>query len=230
MIGASVSGPYRSKDGSLNQDAFLLQSNRKYQLAVVCDGMGSKPYAREGARKATLAVQAAASIWMRHGQQKPERLIRLIHQIWNVMIEPLDGRDAVTTCLIAILDRSGKGLIAQLGDGLIFWKQPNGVNCSLILQDRDFINETTGLGIANSISAWRWQVVQGFSTGHSLLLCTDGISESIEEALVPEFIDWLAQTYHWMPHSLANWRLSRQLINWPNPIHQDDKTLCLLWA
>jgi serine/threonine protein phosphatase PrpC len=229
-IGASIAGPYRKKEGSLNQDAHLLQSHCQYQLAVVCDGMGSKLHARAGAQRATLAVQSAASIWMQHGQRNPERLIRLIHQIWNVMIEPLEAREAVTTCLLALVDRNGAGMMAQLGDGLILWQQGTEEIYSLKAAQRDFVNETTGLGIAKKTQDWRWQPIENFQAGHRLLLCTDGVSESLEEDQLPEFVEWLIRKYRWLPRPLAHWKLKQQLANWPNPHHQDDKTLCLLWA
>ena len=229
-IGASVAGPYRKKEGSLNQDAFLLQSHGQYQLVVVCDGMGSKPFAREGAEWATLAVKTAAEIWMKHGERKPERLIRLIHQIWNVMIEPLEAREAVTTCLLGLIDRNGAGIMAQLGDGLMLWQQGAEEVQSLKAPQRGFVNETTGLGIAKNTQDWRWQQIENFQAGHRLLLCTDGVSESLEEEHIPAFVDWLHQKCRWLPRPLANWKLKQLLANWPNPHHQDDKTLCLLWA
>lgn len=229
-IGATIPGPFRRKEGSINQDAFLIHSKSGYRLAVVCDGLGSKPQSRQGAIKATQAVKSAIAIWMQNGKQKPDRLIRLIHQIWNLLIEPLESTECATTCLFAVVDSSGQGLMAQLGDGIVFWKMPGGHYQLLQAPERDFLNETTGLGIAKSTEEWQWKQISGFGQGHRLLICTDGVSESINTTQLSGFSDWLASSYNWVPQTIANWHLSYQLSNWPNLYHQDDRTLCLLWA
>ena len=52
LCGASVTGPGHIAKDIVNQDSFLCINKRNYMLFVVSDGMGSKPFADLGSKKA----------------------------------------------------------------------------------------------------------------------------------------------------------------------------------
>jgi serine/threonine protein phosphatase PrpC len=230
ILGASVAGPLKSKEGLENQDAILALRNRQFSLAVVCDGMGSKKYSSQGAKAATVSVNLALQNWMVNGNRVQERLLKLIHQDWNIRIEQYGGREAATTCLFACIDNQGNGIAAQLGDGLIAWTREGKEINRLEEKNREFINETTGLGIAKDLKSWRTFNIEGFRKGDAIFLLSDGISEALEPSDNAGFLYYLKQTYCKWPFWLRRRRLIKSLKDWPNPAHVDDKSVCIIWS
>lgn len=228
LFGASVRGPAHIQDNLKNQDALLLRRLGKLGcLAVVSDGMGSRPYADVGARYACKAVQVAIKKLGQSGFN-PKVLIPEIHRQWVQLVLPLRTQDAVTTCLFAWVLPDGRALVAQLGDGLIYGRLNSGY-WQLSQTDKTFGNATTGLGIARKLSDWRWLVFEEATDSVEISIMTDGISDD----LLPEnYCDFAAEVRKALsPKSarLAKKWITHQLNNWPSPLHGDDKTFAAIY-
>lgn len=230
ILGASVAGPLKMNEGLENQDAIMALRNRQFSLGVVCDGMGSKKYSSQGAKAATVSVSLALQNWMVNGNRVQERLLKLIHQDWNIRIEQYGGREAATTCLFACIDEQGNGIAAQLGDGLIVWTREGKELRRLEEKNREYVNETTGLGIAKDLKSWRSFVIEGFHEGDVIFLFSDGISESVEPEQLNGFFHYLKGSYCKWPLRWRRRKLRKSLKDWPNPAHVDDKSVCILWS
>ena len=89
----------------------LLSDNMAW--AVVCDGMGSRPRSREGARAATLAVRDAWRLWQKSPVGLIEDLIRLIEAAWRLRLGIIKAEEAATTCLFYAEDEYGRAAQAQ---------------------------------------------------------------------------------------------------------------------
>lgn len=229
IIGATVAGPPKLKEGRENQDAILCEKMPHYLLGVVCDGMGSKPFSAQGAKAATLAVSQAMKTWMENGNRSPERLIKLIHQDWNIRVESHGARDAATTCLFVAIDQQGNGIAAQLGDGLICWTR-RGASFHILEEAKEgFVNETTGLGISKNIHDWRFLKIAGFEKNDSIYLLSDGVSEAVDKEQRIPFLKYLKASYCKWPLVLRRSQLRKSLLQWPNPAHSDDKSVCIIW-
>lgn len=229
MLGASVAGPSHVQEGSQNQDAFQMMKGNGYIIAVVCDGMGSASKGREGAEAAVQSVLEAMKIWIAAKVQNTERLLKLIHQIWNIKVDQWGGRESATTCLFAILKDDGSGYLARLGDGLILAKTSGTGTIRLAEDKQGFANETRALGTVTDLKHWEIKQFEGFQKGDSIMLCSDGISEDIEPGKELGFMQHLKETYgnRWI--WCAQRSLTRDLNNWPTDKHSDDKTICLVW-
>ncbi|MBY6093953.1 PP2C family serine/threonine-protein phosphatase [Ferrimonas balearica] len=228
IFGASVKGPAHILDNLPNQDALLLRRLGKLgTLAVVCDGMGSRPHADIGARKACNAVQAAIKKLGDSGFC-PKALIPEIHRQWVRQVQPLRTQDAVTTCLFAWVLPDGRALAAQLGDGLIYGRVNNDT-WQLSQTDKAFGNATTGLGIAKKLSDWRWLVFEEASDSIEISMMTDGISDDLLPESYSDFAAEVRKALRSKSTKNAKKWIAHQLNNWPAPLHGDDKTFAAIY-
>jgi serine/threonine protein phosphatase PrpC len=155
-------------------------------------------------------------------------LFRLIHALWNVRVHAI-GRDAcATTCLFAVVTKDGRLLLAQLGDGLVMLKTPQGTTTLEPPSDR-FGNATTGLGIAADVREWRFHFESHFTGAASILLATDGVSDDILSEKRTDFLTFLINQYGAQPPLQRAHSIAKQLRAWPTPRHLDDKTVAVLW-
>jgi serine/threonine protein phosphatase PrpC len=226
--GVSVRGPLHIRDGLPNQDSCRALRGPFGKGFVVCDGLGSKRYAAEGARFATLSVADAVRIWSREPAASDEQLLRLIHNLWNMKVNALGVENCATTCLFAVGLSGGDLLIAQLGDGIVLAGYPTGPAVPLKPERTGFSNTTTGLGIATSVSEWQVSRTPAIA-GTTVILATDGVSDDILPDCLDEFVRLMrAHLIPATPQARQAW-LRRELRNWSTPGHLDDKTLAMLW-
>lgn len=227
-MGASVRGPEHRKDGRPNQDAWLSRVARGTALAVVCDGLGSRPHAAVGARAACRAVADAVRHWADSPNAPPELLLRLVHALWNVRVHPTGRDDSATTCLFAVMTKDRRLLLGQLGDGLVMLKTPMGTTTLEAPAER-FGNATTGLGIASDVREWRLHIEPVFTGKGAILLATDGVADDLLPEKRAEFLDFLVTRYGARPAAARTRSIAKELREWPTPRHRDDKTLAVLW-
>jgi len=213
-------------DGLRNQDAWAKARVGDYLVAVISDGMGSRPRADTGSRAACKAVIDAMRAWCRSEGAELELLIALIHIMWRVRVAPLQPQDCACTCLLAAAHRKGGGFVAQLGDGAILLRNSSGVEVVAPDRESGFSNETQALGFTSRISAWRTQYF-GKET-RNVVLCTDGVSDDLVPEAYEDFSDWLVKEIGRLPASARWGRLRRELGAWPTPAHTDDKTIAVL--
>ena len=228
-IGSSVRGPRHLVEGTPNQDAWRVCCRNRFFVAVVCDGLGSRTHSGFGARAACRAVVAAAGSWSRAHSSSTEALLRLIHAQWTVELGERAREECATTCLFALFTTDGRGLLGQLGDGLIYFRSRSlsGVMVGSVAQG-DFTNETTGLGIATNLSAWSTTELPSTSPGDCLMIATDGVSDDLVEDRRDALLDHAAGRYS--PKAADSGRvLARDLRKWPVVRHTDDKTMLFAW-
>lgn len=227
-MGASVQGPEHRRTGHPNQDAWMSRVTQGVTLAVVCDGLGSRPHSATGSRAACVAVADAVRHWAAQPNVPPEMLLRLVHALWNVRVHAT-GRDAcATTCLFAVVTKDGRLLLAQLGDGLVMLKTSQGITTLEPPSDR-FGNTTTGLGIATDVREWRFHYEPLFTGAASIMLATDGVADDLLLEKRSEFMTFLINQYGGLPAQQRTRAIAKQLRAWPTPRHLDDKTVAVLW-
>ena len=228
-FGASVRGPSNKSKRKLKEDAWLGVKRSWGYLIVACDGMGSKENARKGAKEACHAVKDAVQLWQAYGAPI-EYLFKTIHLFWEYRIHPLYPNDCAATCLFAFLNNENEITIAQLGDGVCVIRDKSG-NVNLLDDDESgFTNNTTGLGIANSIKNWRYSFLKTFAPGSAVLLATDGVSEDVEKNRLGDMTYDVVSEYRGMSPRKRWVTLCYELRNWATPHHLDDKTITLLWS
>ncbi len=226
VVASSVRGPLHVRDGLPCQDAWLAVADARASLAVVCDGMGSRPRSREGARAATLAVRDAWRLWKRSQVGSVEDLVRIVEASWRLRLGNVPAVDAATTCLVYAEDGHGRAALAQLGDGLIARRSPAGTVAVHPTRSEGF-GLTLALGTPHTLTDWSFGLVEPLAAGEVLLLATDGVSEDLEPDRLGDLAAWVVDDLG--PLQRPGRALTRQLRNWPVPHHQDDKTLLIMW-
>ena len=226
-VGASVRGPAHAQVGMPNQDAWLVRVRGEEVVAVVSDGLGSKPFADFGSRVACSAVSRAISVWRRNADAPPLSLLRLVHATWSAWVAPKKEPDCAATCLLAHSDGE-RITLAQLGDGLVAFGSPVSGFQTLPGYDRDFSSETTGLGICSDLGEWRIASLTCPEKNPAILLASDGVSEDLLSDRLCDFIDFCSDRYLGETPRRRAGLLAQDLRNWPTPGHADDKTLVLL--
>lgn len=217
----SVKGPGHEIDGLPNQDAALIKKVPTGWIAVVCDGMGSKPYADLGSHIATKAVYQ--TVCRSAFDIESRILIKSVYQCWLDSLGDVKPNQAVTTCLFAWLSHDGRLRIFQLGDGAIYLPS----QAKRDVNENGFGNETTGLGISTKLSDWKVNEYQVHASEYVALM-TDGISEDIVSGMESEFVESVINNTSGKGARRAKTWLKNELHNWGTPNHLDDKTLALL--
>jgi len=227
--GASVRGPLHQKEGTPNEDAWLRANGVFGSLVVVCDGLGSKTYARHGARSACKAVLEAIVIWTRVHEAPIIYLAHLIEVFWRLQIHPCQPKDAATTCLIAWMRQNGECVFGGIGDGLLAVRTGDDPIFCLFGERRDdFSSQTYALGSSRGLKAWRFHHLPPTPFERMMVLATDGVSDDLVPEKIDGFCKWVVDSFQNIDPA-ARWRrLATELRSWPTPKHLDDKTLAVL--
>lgn len=224
--GASVAGGLHREEGLPNQDAFLI---KRYAFGVVlaaADGLGSLPLSHYGSQAACAAVGEAVRIWNRKKGAPVEVLIRLVHTLWEMNLEPHAKNECGTTCLFAVIFRSGRLLCAQLGDGLIGIRTEEGFRVVAEKDEDVFLNVTPSMHTVRSFGDWTWMDLENVSGDLSIMLATDGVSGDIIPEQRAAFLQHLLTLMSDKPGLRErNASIHRLLTEWPIQHSQDDKTL-----
>jgi len=229
-FGASVRGPLHRKEGRPNEDAWLHATGAFGVLAVVCDGLGSKPNARIGSQAACQAVREAVLRWARVDDAPVSYLAHLVEVLWRLRVHPLEPSSAATTCLLALASKTGGWVLGGVGDGLAIARTGGELRMVVGGRAEGFSNETTGLGASRGPSAWNLVQLAPTEEDRMAVLATDGVSDDLVPERLDGFFDWLAGTFQGSSPA-ERWRvLSAELRAWPTPGHLDDKTLAVLHA
>ena len=197
-------------------------------MAVVCDGLGSKPHARAGARAACAAAREAVSRWSRAGDAPLSYLSHLVEVLWRLRLHPTAPGSAATTCLLALATVDGRYIVGGVGDGLVLVR--TGRALQVVIGDRgdDFTNETEGLGVSTGPRAWKLAELQPTDAERIAVLATDGVADDLLPERLDGFCDWLISSFSSLPARARHSRLVSELRAWPTPGHLDDKTLAIL--
>ncbi|WP_158527405.1 PP2C family serine/threonine-protein phosphatase [Pelagibaculum spongiae] len=221
---ASVVGPGHLQSGLPNQDTVQVRNGRKQWVAVVSDGMGSKPHAALGSK---MACRAAHQVIKESDFTISDReLVQNLYRRWLLLLGEINPRDAVATILIAWGCADGKCRLLQLGDGVALFTHGGTTRILDSRNQQAFLNETTGLGISKKMSDWSCAHTDLFKLGDHVILMTDGISDDIEDfdQFAPDLISSLTSK----GSRYSKCWLKKQLTEWPTPFHTDDKTIAVV--
>ncbi|NKJ47199.1 hypothetical protein CIC12_10680 [Burkholderia sp. SG-MS1] len=223
--GATVIGPGHRLDATSNQDAVRIRGERGGWFAAVADGLGSRARSRVGSR---LAVRLAQRAWRADDAAPDARAsIQHFYQSWLRTLPSSPG-DFATTVLAARCGADGVCHLIQLGDGLALYRAA-GVFGVLSGARAGFGNETEALGVTKSFSAWRTARIALSEPGDGVMLMTDGIADDLRPERLGAFFDHLhAQARARSRRAGRRW-LERQLEAWPTALHNDDKSIALIF-
>lgn len=176
---ASITGPGHLKVGLPNQDSCLTRAWNGQWLVVVCDGMGSRQNADVGAFEACRAVLETIRVLDFNSDDKD--LIQGIYTRWLCRLKKVNvpASSAVTTCLLAWGLNNGSFRYAHLGDGAIVSEH----DVLSVALSEGFSNETTGLGISDRFSDWRYGKGTLAKNSRCLLLMSDGVSDDVSDLI-----------------------------------------------
>lgn len=228
IFGASVRGPLHHSEGRPNEDSWLHARGPFGSLAVVCDGLGSRPNARAGARAGCAAVKEAVSRWSKADDAPLSYLSHLVEVLWRLRLHPTPPDSAATTCLLALATINGKCIVGGVGDGLALVR--TGADLRVIVGDRgeDFANETKGLGVSTGPRAWTLAEFPPTDAERVAVLATDGVADDLLPERLDGLCDWLIASFEPLPPRERHCRLAAELRAWPTPGHLDDKTLAVV--
>lgn len=228
-FGASIQGPLHASEGIPNQDAWLRADGRFGSMIVVCDGLGSKPQARLGARAACQAVREAVTKWYADDLRPVSYLSHLVELFWRLRIHPVEPEEAATTCLLALACRGGSWVVGGIGDGMAVVLE-NGQHLERVIGDRGdaWGNETLALGMSSGARFWNLMVLSAPVKERVAVLATDGVADDILPEQVGAFCRWLIDDFGPLEPFHRWCRLGSVLRNWPTPKHLDDKTVAVL--
>jgi serine/threonine protein phosphatase PrpC len=227
-FGATAIGPAHLVTGKPNQDAWSSFHHIWGDGIVVSDGLGSKPLSDFGSRAVCAAVETAARHFaVAEGARTPSRLLEDIRGGWLEAIAPLDPKDTYATCLFALCLSDGILRMGLLGDGCAAAVKRDGSLVSLS-DDKSigFSNITNALTPVTEETQWSVLEVPE-SECKAVLLCTDGISDDLED--FEGFVTAFVKAHRGLAQVTASARARHILEDWPVPKHSDDKTIaCLL--
>lgn len=187
---SSVKGLLHRQKGIVNQDACIAKKYKFGTVLVVADGMGSHRYSEIGSRAACKAVCDAVQKWQQYEDMDIRLLIPLLHAIWNLEIYPYPKKECGTTCLFAYISNEDKLYVAQLGDGNIYISIDDEITLFHSKED-EFSNFTSGLSNISSFDEWSIREYDIKNKRISLMLMTDGVSETLMEDKKEAFVSLL---------------------------------------
>jgi serine/threonine protein phosphatase PrpC len=226
-FGASVIGGLHQSEGMPNQDAWLKARGTFGHIFVVCDGVGSKPFAQLGAQAATRAVEEAVIRWSQVPQAPTSALARLIELFWRLRILPQQAKDCSTTVLFAYVMPSSELLIGGLGDGMVLLRLTDGTVKVVHGRGADqFVNQTAVLG-GNNQAEWNFFQLP-LKEVELVMLATDGVADDLLPEKLTELMQWFADNMTDVSSAVGGQRLEKALLNWGTPKSGDDKTLVVL--
>lgn len=228
VFGASVQGPLHRREGRPNEDAWLHAHGSFGSLAVVCDGMGSRPNARAGSRAACAAVKEAVARWSKVDNAPLSYLSHLVELLWRLRLHPTKPDSAASTCLLALATAKGTCVVGGVGDGLVLVR--TGAALRVIIGDRgqNFANETKGLGASTGPRAWTLVELPPTDAELVAVLATDGVADDLLHDRLDQFCDWLIDSFKSLTPRERRNRLAAELRAWPTPGHLDDKSLAVI--
>ncbi len=184
---SSVRGLLHQHKNLVNQDAYIVKCYKFGTVFVVSDGLGSYKHSDIGSQAACKAVCDAVQKWEQYKDKDFRLLIPLVHTFWNLEIFPYPQKECKTTCLFVYISKEGRLYAAQLGDGNIYIAIDDELEL-LHAKEDEFSNFTSGLGSIACFDEWTLKEYDIKEKSVSLMLMTDGVSETLIEGKKEEFV------------------------------------------
>ena len=232
--GASVRGPSHVLRGLPNQDRFIIKQTKNGVVAVVADGLGSKRFSDKGSKEVCRTV--VKTIKKFEKSQKKNRLFPIndifliIQREWSLSLKQkgYNPRHCSSTCLLVYISKKNI-FTARLGDGMIFMLGKNEEDNALITDEKDdcFANTTYCL-TSSDISNKQEISIFEKSKFSSIVLCTDGVSNDIEEKKHADFVKEIRKKSLQNRRKVNSLNMKTALLTWPVKGHSDDKTIVFI--
>lgn len=209
----SIKGKHKQR----NQDYAVVKKLENTLVCVVCDGLGSKQLSHLGARALAKSVVeiVAQNIFDRNNLANNEALLDCIYKR---KLKGLNLSQCASTLLCGIL-YGDKAYFGHVGDGAI---AIFGNENYLIQQPGEFSNITTPFGSKNM----EWLELDS-SNIHSVVLCSDGVSEIFED--LSNFLQEYINEYKTHTNIKAR---NMEILSWLNEFKGfcDDKSIVAIWS
>jgi len=226
-FGASVRGPGHIRSGMPNQDSFLIRKFKNGWVAVVSDGVGSRPFSDVGSRAVCKAVASAVSLYLNSQNEVDiKNVLRLVHARWLFEISPNIADECNATVLFAVITQK-KIILATLGDGMICCRHGDETTILTDNKTDSFSNVTTCMKYKFSYDDWNITEIP-FENFRYVALATDGISDDVIQEKLPAFVDGFVCEYSKISKSVRTKKIKKMLNDWPVPKHSDDKTIACI--
>ena len=219
-------GPLHTKQMLPMQDSHYLFITKKFFVGAVSDGLGSKSHSDFGSKIACrLFVKLARDSFSKY-EKSLEDFISLFVNKWvsEIRKSSFDIRDCSATFLGAIYYKKNLYLF-QLGDGMIscvFDAESKNVVMS-DSKEVSFSNITRALNDEVLAKDWRIKTIPAHDL-KSVFICSDGISDDLEEGADISFVSELTEQYLLKSSRKIKKDMHSWITNWPVPRHSDDKT------
>lgn len=226
-FGCSVIGPGHIKSGKPNQDSFLLKKYKNGWVAVVSDGVGSKPLSHIGSAAVCRSVCNVMRDYLNSSKSADIKdVLRLVHSRWLFDISPNLADDCCATVLFAVVTAE-KIILGRLGDGMICCR--NNHEDTLLLDDKtdSFSNVTKCMRYKFIYDDWYVKEIPVHDFEY-VVLTTDGISDDIPSNMLPSFVKDFVNEYSIEKTGIRTKKVKQMMIDWPVPMHSDDKTIACL--
>lgn len=223
-FGASVRGRAHVSTGKPNQDSWSSFHLPWADGLIVSDGLGSKENSDFGSLSACRAVEDVVRARHRSVRAVSTReLLPSFHEQWRKRLGPVDPADAGATCLFALRVGDGMMRLGLLGDGCVVVVEESGDIQSLAPdKEESFSNMTTALSARTQPSDWQTVDVPE-SRCAAVVLCTDGVSDDIED--LRGFVTRMIDAFGGLARVTASRAVRDMLMAWPVPKHSDDLTV-----
>ncbi|MNF73716.1 hypothetical protein D3C84_557260 [compost metagenome] len=185
----------------------------------MADGLGSRPLSHIGSQK---AVQLFRQLSRQQQEISHDAVGSALRNAWLAHFGDR-YRAHETTLLWAKLDASGRGVVGQVGDGLMLVRS-QGVFRVLTGRREGFYNQTSTLAQANSQDCCSAEIDLS-RPGDGVLLMTDGISDDLIPEQFEPFFDAIYQRHLRCSRRRMRQWLTRELNGWSTPRHGDDKSI-----
>lgn len=219
-------GPLHIKRKLPMQDSHYLFLTKKCFVAAVSDGLGSKLHSDFGSRIACRIFVKLAKNWISRQIGSIETFISLFVEKWvsEVKKNKYEIRDCSATFLGVIYFQNTLYLF-QLGDGMISCLFDDELK-NLVMSDfkeESFSNMTKSLKENIVPNDWRIKTISAEDL-KSVFLCTDGISDDLQNGADIAFTSELTEQYIFKTAREIKKDMNKWISNWPVPRHSDDKT------
>lgn len=147
---------------------------------------------------------------------------------WYELIAPHEAKECNTTCLFAVhWPKLHIVLIGLLGDGMVAIHSHNQTHLLFEADNKAFANFTYGLGNVLNFNLWRLMWIHEEQL-NAVMLTTDGVADDLQHELKPLFVSDILHGSLSLSYAEFYKDLEQMLINWPTPMHSDDKTIACL--
>ena len=219
-------GPLHIKQKLPMQDAHDLFLSKKYFIATVSDGLGSKSHSDFGSKIAChLFVKLARDCFSQYTSNLDDFLSLFVEKwVSKIQKSSFEVKDCSATFLGVIYYQRTLYLF-QLGDGMIsciFDDESKNVVLS-DSKEESFSNMTLALGRVVLPKDWKIKIIPADDL-KSIFICSDGISDDLKNSAGISFALDLTEQYIKQRSSQIKKDMNNWISKWPVTRHSDDKT------